>query len=57
MTIVFTDSNGTTVSIDYEDSELYITVGGENEVDKRDNTVHIEDVDKFIDALRFVKGE
>jgi len=57
MTIVFTDEEGTTVSIHYEDSELYITVGGENQVDKRDNTVHIEDVDKFIDALRFVKGE
>jgi hypothetical protein len=57
MTIVFTDANGTTVSIDYEDSELYITVGGENQVDKRDNTAHIEDVDKFIAALKFVKGE
>lgn len=57
MTIVFEDNNGTTVSIYYEDNELYITVGGENEVDKRDNTVHIEDVDKFIAAIKFVTGE
>lgn len=57
MTIVFEDNNGTTVSIHYEDNELYITVGGENQVDKRDNTVHIEDVDKFIAAIKFVTGE
>lgn len=57
MTIVFEDDNGTTVSIHYEDNELYLTVGGENEVDKRDNTVHIEDVQKFIAAIKFVTGE
>lgn len=57
MTIVFEDDNGTTVSIHYEDNELYLTVGGENEVDKRDNTVHIVDVQKFIAAIKFVTGE
>lgn len=57
MTIVFEDEDGTTVSIYHEDNELYITVGGENQVDKRDNTVHIEDVQKFIAAIKFVTGE
>ncbi len=57
MTIVFTDGNGTTVSIDFEDNELYLTVGGENEVDKRDNTAHIADVEKFIAAIKFVTSE
>jgi mannose-6-phosphate isomerase-like protein (cupin superfamily) len=54
MTIVFEDENGTSLSIHYEDNEMYITVGGENEVDRRDNTMHIEDVEKFIAALKFV---
>ncbi len=57
MTIVFEDDNGTTVSIHYEDNELYLTVGGENEVDKRDNTAHITDIEKFIAAIRFAAGE
>jgi mannose-6-phosphate isomerase-like protein (cupin superfamily) len=57
MTIVFEDENGTSLSIHYEDNEMYITVGGENEVDRRDNTMHIEDVEKFIAALKFVTGK
>jgi len=57
MTIVFEDENGTSLSIHYEDNEMYITVGGENEVDRRDNTMHIDDVEKFIAALKFVTGK
>ena len=57
MTIVFEDENGTSLSIHYEDNELYITVGGENEVDRRDNTMHVDDVEKFIAALKFVPGK
>jgi hypothetical protein len=57
MTIVFEDENSTTLSIHYEDNELYITVGGENEVDGRDNTMHIEDIEKFIAALNFLTGK
>ena len=57
MTIVFEDENGTSLSIHYEDNEMYITVGGDNEVDRRDNTMHIEDVEKFIAALKFVTGK
>jgi hypothetical protein len=57
MIIVFEDNEGTTLSLQYEDNELYITVGGENEVDKRDNSMHIEDVDKLIAALKFVTGK
>jgi hypothetical protein len=57
MIIVFEDNEGTTLSLHYEDNELYITVGGENEVDKRDNNMHIEDVDKLIAALKFVTGK
>ena len=57
MTIVFEDENGTSLSIHYEDHELYITVGGENEVDRRDNTMHVDDVEKFIAALKFVTGK
>jgi hypothetical protein len=57
MTIVFEDENGTSLSIHYEDNELYITVGGENEVDRRDNTMHVDDVEKFIAALKFVTGK
>ena len=57
MIIVFEDNEGTTLSLQYEDNELYITVGGENEIDKRDNSMHIEDVDKLIAALKFVTGK
>jgi mannose-6-phosphate isomerase-like protein (cupin superfamily) len=57
MTIVFEDENGTSLSIHYEDNEMYITVSGENEVDRRDNTMHIDDVEKFIAALKFVTGK
>lgn len=57
MTIVFEDENGTSLSIHYEDNELYITVSGENEVDRRDNTMHVDDVEKFIAALKFVTGK
>ena len=57
MTIVFEDENGTSLSIHYEDNELYITVGGENEVDRRDNTMHVDDVEKFIAALKVVTGK
>jgi hypothetical protein len=57
MTIVFEDENSTTLSIHYEDNELYITVGGENEVDRRDNTMHIDDIEKFIAALKFLTGK
>lgn len=57
MTIVFEDENGTTLSIHYEDNEMYITVSGDNEVDRRDNTMHIDDVEKFIAALKFVTGK
>lgn len=57
MTILFEDQNGVTLSIHYEEDELYITIGGENEVDGRDNTAHIEDVEKFISAIKFVTGK
>ena len=57
MTIVFEDENGTSLSINYEDNEMYITVGGENEVDRRDNTMHIDDVEGFIAALKFITGK
>jgi|LakMenE18May11ns_1017448.scaffolds.fasta_scaffold6436600_1 hypothetical protein len=57
MIIVFEDNEGTTLSLHYEDNELYITVGGENEVDKRDNHMHIEDVDKLIAALKFLTSK
>jgi hypothetical protein len=57
MIIVFEDNEGTTLSLQYEDNELYITVGGENEVDKRDNHMHIEDVDKLIAALKFLTNK
>lgn len=57
MTIVFEDENGTSLSIHYEENELYITVGGENQVDRRDNTMHVDDVEKFIAALKFVTGK
>ena len=57
MTIVFEDENGASLSIHYEDNEMYITVSGDNEVDRRDNTMHIEDVEKFIAALKFVTGK
>jgi hypothetical protein len=57
MIIVFEDENGTTLSIHYEEDELYITVGGENEVDGRNNTAHIDDVERFINAIKFVTGK
>lgn len=57
MTIVFEDENGTTLSLHYEEDEMYITVSGDNEVDRRDNTMHIDDVEKFIAALKFVTGK
>ena len=57
MTIVFEDESGTSLSIHYEDNELYITVSGDNEVDRRDNTMHVDDVEKFIAALKFVTGK
>jgi len=57
MTIVFEDENGTSLSIHYEDNEMYITVSIDNEVDRRDNTMHIDDVEKFIAALKFVTGK
>jgi mannose-6-phosphate isomerase-like protein (cupin superfamily) len=57
MTIVFEDENGTSLSIHYEDNEVYITISGDNEVDRRDNTMHIDDVEKFIAALKFVTGK
>jgi mannose-6-phosphate isomerase-like protein (cupin superfamily) len=57
MTIVFEDENGTSLSIHYEDNEMYITVSGDNEVDRRDNTMHVDDIEKFIAALKFVTGK
>jgi hypothetical protein len=57
MIIVFEDENETKLSIHYEEDELYITIGGENEVDGRNNTIHIDDVERFINAIKFVTGK
>jgi len=57
MTITFEDENGTSLSIHYEDNEMYITVSGDNEVDGRDNTMHIIDIEGFIGALKFIQGK
>lgn len=57
MTIVFEDESGASLSIHYEDNEMYITVSAGDEEDRKDNTMHIEDVDKFIAALKFVTGK
>ena len=47
MTITIQDSEGTTISLTNEDGELYLTVG-------EDNTVMIEDIDKFVKAINFI---
>jgi hypothetical protein len=57
MTIVFEDENGTSLSIHYEDNEMYITVSGGDEEDRKDNTMHIEDIEGFIAALKFITGK
>jgi hypothetical protein len=57
MTIVFEDENGTSLSIHYDDNELYITVSVDTEEEGRDNTMHVDDVEKFIAALKFVTGK
>lgn len=47
MIITIQDSEGITLSLSNEDGELYLTVG-------EDNTVMIEDIDKFIKAINFI---
>jgi hypothetical protein len=57
MTIVFEDENGTSLSIHYEDNEMYITVSAGDEENRKDNTMHIEDIDGFVAALKFITGK
>ena len=50
--IVIEDGDGVTLTLTSEEDELYVTVGGENNVDGRDNTFHVEDVERFIKMIR-----
>lgn len=54
--IVIEDGNGVTLTLTSEEDELYITVGGENNVDGRDNTFYVEDVERFIESIKFLMG-
>ena len=56
MIIVFEDREEVTLTLTVEDDELFITVGGENNVDGRDNTFYVEDVDRFIESIKFLMG-
>jgi hypothetical protein len=53
MTILFVDEDGVTLSMNEEDGDLFITLSSED----KENTIVIDDVEKFIKAINFVTGK
>ena len=53
MTILFVDEDGVTLALTQEDGDMYLTISK----DEQENTIMIDDPDKFIKAINFVMGK